>query len=849
MIRTEKLEKTYNRGTRHENRVLRGIDLELPDTGFVCILGASGCGKTSLLNAIGGIDTFEGGNLSVYDTTVVRYGTRRMEAERNRTFAYIFQNYYLLSEHSVAYNVYLGMQSLALSEEEKLSRIREALAAVDLARYGHRAVDGLSGGQKQRVAIARALVRRPRVIFADEPTGNLDEANTQKICALLRRLSKTCLVLMVTHEERIAHFYADRILRLDGGKIAEDSTDFSRVPLLSADTDSLYTDDYTDSTVENESLSVRVLTEEGAPPARLTVIATKERIIVKVDGTRAFSAVRESDTPVIREGARPVLVSPGDEAEPEGEAVSALSPTDPEKAEKTPCPPPSDVASRKKPKPGNRAGCGLPFSLLLREARFLAKDRGTRRGTRVGLRIFLILLTILSVLTVSDFLTLSGVNSAVSVPCDSHILGIKAGYTENFTSSSVFTPETEMQSTYLDALRKTDADFDVLPMHGTSTLGYTTELFDQFRGYRLTIADSTYLPLERLRADTLIAGRMPTNESEIVLERAVIERTRNSERKLRDIITDNEYFLGKTLTTPWNNCALRVVGIADTGEMATYMHRDMITSTANSSTRIIRESTLRERGVKLPDEPLADNACYLIGENTDPEFLNSGSHIYRLNKTSSKQVQEILWGIDTYAVVVLNDAAADRFAASVLGLQFNIYAPDKEAMKTTLETLPLPSAFTSRLNVTVTDTYADAMSTHVALATGRADARTIVTFTVLILSMIFLWFLCRSVIHDRVGMIAVYRLLGIPKRKLCAIFSMETLALSCRYVLPTALITYGMILLTGEIPELPFAISMPLSAVAIAFGVLCLFHLAATLLPTLRFLGKPPARLAVSYDL
>lgn len=256
MIRAKGLDKTYDKGTRHENRVLRGIDLELPDTGFVCILGVSGCGKTSLLNVLGGIDTFDGGRISVNDTEADRYGTRRMEAERNRSFAYIFQNYYLLSEHSVAYNVYLGMQSLSLSEEEKRARIRGALAAVDLSHYGHRTVDSLSGGQKQRVAIARALVRRPRVIFADEPTGNLDEANTQKICAILRRLSENSLVLMVTHEERIARFYADRILRLDGGKITEDSTEFSRATLLSADTDSLYTADYAESVAERDRKSV-----------------------------------------------------------------------------------------------------------------------------------------------------------------------------------------------------------------------------------------------------------------------------------------------------------------------------------------------------------------------------------------------------------------------------------------------------------------------------------------------------------------------------------------------------------------------------------------------------------------
>ena len=173
MIQVKKLNKTYDRGHRHANHVLHDISLELPKTGFVCILGPSGCGKTSLLNAIGGLDRFDNGVLSTEDVAVSRYGTAMYEAERNRSFGYIFQNYYLLMEHTVAYNVYLGMHSLDLPHREKLKRVRQALEAVEMGQYLRRTVGELSGGQQQRVAIARALARKPRVIFADEPTGNL----------------------------------------------------------------------------------------------------------------------------------------------------------------------------------------------------------------------------------------------------------------------------------------------------------------------------------------------------------------------------------------------------------------------------------------------------------------------------------------------------------------------------------------------------------------------------------------------------------------------------------------------------------------------------------------------------
>ena len=145
MMQVSHLKKTYDKRTRNAHQVLHGMSFTLPDTGFVCILGPSGCGKTSLLNAIGGLDRFDSGSITTEHTTVTRSNSRKMEKERNAYFGYIFQNYYLLPEHSVAYNVYLGMHSLPLSKKEKMQRVRVALEKVDMYRYRKRPVGQLSG--------------------------------------------------------------------------------------------------------------------------------------------------------------------------------------------------------------------------------------------------------------------------------------------------------------------------------------------------------------------------------------------------------------------------------------------------------------------------------------------------------------------------------------------------------------------------------------------------------------------------------------------------------------------------------------------------------------------------------
>ena len=178
MIGIKGLDKYFNKGKRNENHVLKNISLEFADTGMVCILGESGSGKTTLLNAIGGLDTFGTGAVQVDEDTFDGRHLKRSEKIRNQKFGYIFQNYYLLPEHTVYYNVNLALNMSDLTEEQREERVDYVLDILGMKKYKKKLVSQLSGGQQQRVSIARALVKSPKVILADEPTGNLAEENT-----------------------------------------------------------------------------------------------------------------------------------------------------------------------------------------------------------------------------------------------------------------------------------------------------------------------------------------------------------------------------------------------------------------------------------------------------------------------------------------------------------------------------------------------------------------------------------------------------------------------------------------------------------------------------------------------
>ena len=219
MIHIRNLNKYYHKGKTNEIHVINNTTITLEDTGLICILGESGSGKTTLMNTISGLDDFSDGEMEIDGVTINKYGERKQERVRNEKFGYIFQNYYLLQERTVEYNLMLALSLYSISDEEKRKRIDYVLHAVDMWKYKKRLISQLSGGQQQRVAIARALAKAPKVIFADEPTGNLDEKNTMRIMSILKKISRTCLVVVVTHEKSIADFFADKILWITDGKI------------------------------------------------------------------------------------------------------------------------------------------------------------------------------------------------------------------------------------------------------------------------------------------------------------------------------------------------------------------------------------------------------------------------------------------------------------------------------------------------------------------------------------------------------------------------------------------------------------------------------------------------------
>lgn len=226
MLQCKNIIKDYVSGDEIVH-ALKGVSLSFREHEFVSILGQSGCGKTTFLNIIGGLDHYTSGDLIINGKSTKDYSDKDWDTYRNHQVGFVFQSYNLIMHQSVLSNVELALTLTGVNKEERRKRAIGALNKVGLSDQIHKKPTQMSGGQMQRVAIARAIVNNPDIILADEPTGALDSATSVQIMEILKEISKDKLVIMVTHNPQLADEYSSRIIRLKDGSLVSDSNPFN----------------------------------------------------------------------------------------------------------------------------------------------------------------------------------------------------------------------------------------------------------------------------------------------------------------------------------------------------------------------------------------------------------------------------------------------------------------------------------------------------------------------------------------------------------------------------------------------------------------------------------------------
>lgn len=225
MLQLKDITKNYLSGD-NEVKALKGIDIEFRENEFVSILGQSGCGKTTLLNIIGGLDRYTSGDLIINGKSTKEFKDKDWDTYRNHSVGFVFQSYNLIPHQTVLANVELALTISGVGKTERRKRAIEALQKVGLGDQINKKPNQMSGGQMQRVAIARALVNDPDILLADEPTGALDSKTSVQVMEILKEISKDRLIIMVTHNPELAEKYSSRIVKLLDGKIIDDSNPY-----------------------------------------------------------------------------------------------------------------------------------------------------------------------------------------------------------------------------------------------------------------------------------------------------------------------------------------------------------------------------------------------------------------------------------------------------------------------------------------------------------------------------------------------------------------------------------------------------------------------------------------------
>lgn len=221
MIELKNVKKVYKSKKGTSTIALDDVNLKIGNTGMVFIVGKSGSGKSTLLNLLGGLDGLEQGEILINGKNISKFNKKQYDSYRNTYIGFIFQEFNILEQ----YNVYENIELALKLQNQKTSKdnIDELLNKLGLTNLGNRKINELSGGQKQRVAIGRALIKNPKIILADEPTGNLDKNASEQIFNILKEISKKQLVIVVSHDMESASKYADRIIKIEDGKVIEDT--------------------------------------------------------------------------------------------------------------------------------------------------------------------------------------------------------------------------------------------------------------------------------------------------------------------------------------------------------------------------------------------------------------------------------------------------------------------------------------------------------------------------------------------------------------------------------------------------------------------------------------------------
>ncbi len=814
MIKLDKVNKYYYRGKPNQIHVIDNTSMEIPEKGILTLLGPSGCGKTTLLNAIGGLDKIDSGSITIDDDCITKRSAGKKDDIRNAKIGYIFQNFNLLDDRTVFENVAIALRMVGIKDKQIIKeRVNYCLRAVGIYQYRNKNANALSGGQRQRVAIARAIVKNPRIIIADEPTGNLDSANTIEVMNVIKKISKERIVILVTHERKIAEFYSDYICELKDGKIVEAYNNDSSKYLDYQLENKIYLKDMPVSKSFNQDgVNLGIYSDEERE-ANINIVIRGGNLYIDTDGK--FNIVGEdSNVELIDDHYRAM-----------DESIYADN--------------------------SFEYDAHLPENFKAKYTSIYTIGSLFSNGFK----------TIMGFKKLKKFLLIGFVFAAIfAFTGVSHIMGVLDVEPKDYltTNDHYLTVANGKHSTDLiNQLKEIEGVDYVVP--GTTAVALELPMDDyiQTSSSKATI-NASVTRLSTIDQSKLILGRMPENDHEIVLDKMLIDDFIENKKGTDIALNTVEGFEGRIIKVP-NLSDYTIVGVSDTGSPSVYVDDnqvELIITNANkadsTSEGFGSEYENTEQTDKILNYSLAPSSLKIKkgrAPSADYEVLANYSHYgeYELNKNISKKMNGVSLKVvgfyqsdttDDIYYVTANTVYLD-YVGSVK--QCSVYtSQDVSKMSEKLQA----EGYSVEINsVRDKDKYLSQMKSTLKASLAVAGV-------LLLISLVEMYLMLRSSFLARIKEVGIMRAIGLKKKDIYRMFAGEILVITTVTAIPgIALAYYIMSNIIKITAYLQSVYMVNLLTAVVSFGLLLIFNLIAGLLPVFRTMRKTPAEILARTDI
>ena len=830
MIKLENVNKYFNRLKKNEIHVIDNTSLEIDGPGLIAILGPSGCGKTTLLNAIGGLDSVSTGKIFVNNQRLTGRTAWSRDKIRNLNIGYIFQNYNLVDEMSVFDNVALVLKMQGVKNKDEIKeKVYYALEMVGMYRYRNRYADMLSGGERQRVGIARAIVKNPAIVIADEPTGNLDSRNTLEVMNIIKTISKTKLVIMVTHEEKLANFYASRIIRLTDGAVVSDDVNTNESNLDYRIDDKIYLGEIQNhSSFDMQGSKINVY-QDDEQAAEMDIVIKNGNIYIKVnDNNLRTEIVDEHSSVEFIDGTYKEISK--DDYKDKGYDMSVLE--------------------AKKP-PRNASIINL-WSMIVKGFKQVSNYPVMKKVLLVGFFIS----SMFIMYAISNTAAIMNTPDERFVDTNKHYIII---------NNKKMSPE---QYSNLEAI----ADGLVANQKGGELKGYVIPgksiinvpiRYDNFLQTGLDMGESLKVSMTDVRTikkKDLVSGKLPENPSEVVIDKLAFKTLIEEGLAKQAGYFKASDFVGMDLKLG-ESVNLKITGIVDKSSPSMYVNSSEIYNILYAKGSISQKSENPEAEAKDVDSNLitkeladrvADDALTLKRGNwpeAEYETAIPYDKIYDVKigslvtpKVNGQKLKVVGFYTDEYSrpmSIVSNETLKKKIISEANGAA--LYVPKKSEKAATIQTLR-DSGFDCY------DAYKSSKEKYTNEVKKTMKTVRITGLIILAISLIEIYLMMRASFLSRIKEVGIFRAIGVKKTDIYKMFLGEVLAITTVAGIPGFVLMGYIVHRLSLIKTFQYTFLMNPTVAIVAVAIIYVANILFGLLPVAKVLMKTPAAILARTD-